>query len=67
MSLIKAIVAENAQFIIATHSPILLAYPGAQILCFDGGMIRDVQYNDLAHVRFTREFLHDPEAYLRDL
>jgi predicted ATPase len=67
MSLLKSVVAENAQFIIATHSPILLAYPDAQLCCFDGGTIRDVAYNDLAHVDFTRNFLNNPEAYLRDI
>lgn len=67
MSLLKSVVDENAQFIIATHSPILLAYPGAQILSFDDGTISTVGYNDLAHVSFTRKFLNDPEPYLRSL
>ena len=67
MSLIKSVVGENAQFIITTHSPILLAYPEAQLVCFDGGSIRNVDYNELAHVNFTRNFLNDPEQYLRDL
>lgn len=67
MSLLKAVVAENAQFIIATHSPILLAYPGAQILCFDAGSIRVVDYNALDHVNVTRRFLADPDTYLRTL
>lgn len=67
MSLLKSVVGENAQFIIATHSPILLAYPEAQIVCFDDGEMRKVAYNDLAHVNFTRNFLKDPETYLRGL
>jgi predicted ATPase len=67
MSLLKSIADENAQFIIATHSPILLAYPGAQILSFDDSSIVPVNYSDLAHVNFTRNFLQDPERYLHDL
>lgn len=67
MSLLKSVVGENAQFIIATHSPILLAYPGAQILSFDDGKISRVEYEDLAHVSFTKNFLNDPETYLRSL
>jgi predicted ATPase len=33
---------ENIQFLVAPHSPILLAYPGAQILSFDGGEIHQI-------------------------
>lgn len=67
MRMIKAVVNENAQFIIATHSPILLAYPGAQLLSFDDGTIGPVSYDELQHVNFTRDFLRDPERYLRTL
>jgi predicted ATPase len=67
MSLLKSVVSENAQFIIATHSPILLAYPGAQILSFDDGNVGHVAYEDLAHVSFTKKFLNDPESFLRTL
>lgn len=67
MSLVKSVVDENAQFIIATHSPILLAYPGAQILSLDHGTISTVKYEDLPHVNFTRSFLQNPEQHLRDL
>ncbi len=64
---IKLLVAENAQFIIATHSPLLLAFPDAQILCFDGGTIKEVAYSDLPHVSLTRAFLQDPEKFLASL
>lgn len=67
MSLVKRTVDENAQFIIATHSPILLAYPGAQILSLDHGTVTPVTYDELPNVNFTREFLRDPEKYLRQL
>jgi predicted ATPase len=61
------LVAEGAQFIIATHSPILLAFPGARIYSFDDAPIREVRWEDTEHVRLTREFLANPERYLRGL
>lgn len=67
ISLIKQMVAENAQFIIATHSPILMAYPDAEILNFDEIPIRPVAYDDLQHVQIMRGFLNNPNAYLKHL
>lgn len=64
---IKVMVGQKAQFIIATHSPILMAYPGATLLSFDGGRIHPVEYETLEHVVVTRSFLNNPEAYLRHL
>jgi predicted ATPase len=64
---IKEMVAQNGQFIIATHSPILMAYPGAAIWNFDGGALHPAKYDDLEHVRLLRDFLHNPEAFLRNL
>lgn len=58
---------QNAQFIIATHSPIIMAYPGATILSFDGGTVKPIAYEDTEHVRITRSFLNSPESYLRHL
>lgn len=55
---------EGSQFIIATHSPILLAIPGARILSFDGGVIHECVYDEAGAVRFMRAFLDDPEAML---
>jgi predicted ATPase len=55
----------GAQFIIATHSPILLACPGARILSFDTTPVSDTAYEHLEHVRVTRDFLNDPERFLR--
>lgn len=65
LTLLKEMVAQDAQFIIATHAPILLAYPGASILSFDGGAITETPYDDVANVELTRRFLSDPSAYLR--
>lgn len=67
LAMIKQMVAQNCQFIIATHSPILMAYPGATILSFDYAPARRVVYEELEHVTVTRSFLNDPEAYLRHL
>lgn len=67
LTLIKLMVDRGGQFLIATHSPIILAYPGAQILSFDGGRIEPAAYQDLEHVQVTRDFLNNPEAFLRVL
>ena len=65
--MLKKMVAQNAQFIIATHSPILMAFPGAVIYNFDRGKIERVNYADIEHVRITKAFLEDPERYLKYL
>ena len=67
LAMIADMVARNGQFVIATHSPILLAYPGAQIYSFDETPVRLVAYEALDHVTLTREFLNAPERYLRHL
>ena len=60
-------VAAGSQFVIATHSPLLAALPGAQILVFDHGAIVETAYDDLEHVRVMRDFLNAPQRYLRHL
>jgi predicted ATPase len=65
--LIEVVHEQRAQCIIATHSPILMAFPGATILSFDRVPIAPVRYEDLDHVTITRDFLNDPDAYLRRL
>jgi predicted ATPase len=60
-------VAQSSQFIIATHSPIVLAYPGATIYSFDTSPPASVAFEELEHVSLTRAFLNDPSAYLRHL
>jgi predicted ATPase len=67
LSMIKQMVAQKCQFIIATHSPILMAYPKADIFSFDYTPIQAVSYEELEHVTVTRSFLNDPEQYLRYL
>ena len=56
-----------AQFVIATHSPILLTFPGATVLSLDDGVIREVEYQDTPHFQLTRDFLASPERYYRYL
>ena len=57
----------RAQFVVATHSPILLAFPGARIYSFDDAPVREVAYDGLEHVTLTRDFLAAPERFLRHL
>jgi predicted ATPase len=67
ISLLKTLVEDGAQLIIATHSPILMAFPGAEILLFEGDRIVPTAYEELDHVRLTKAFLNDPESFLRRL
>lgn len=55
---IHQLVQDESQFIIATHSPILLAYPHARILQFDGAGITEIAYQDTEHYAVTRDFLN---------
>jgi len=55
---------DGAQFVIATHSPILLACPGAAIYELDEAGLRTSHYDDLEAVRLTRGFMASPERYL---
>ena len=56
-----------SQFIIATHSPILLACPKAVIFSFDGPRIAPVEYEQTAHYQLYRDFMADPAKYIRGL
>jgi predicted ATPase len=57
----------QTQFIIATHSPIVLAYPAAQICAFDRGTVRRTAYEDTDAYVITRRFLADPDRALAEL
>jgi predicted ATPase len=57
----------NAQFIIATHSPILLTFPGARILSFDGEIVREVSLEETSHFQITKGILHNPASYWKHL
>ena len=57
----------NAQFIIATHSPILMGIPGASLYEIQEEAMCQVNYTDTDHYRITKTFLDNPEYYLRHL
>ncbi len=59
--------AGHAQFIIATHSPILLAYPEAEIYSFDHIPLKKIAYEETMHYRIYRDFMTDREKYFKDL
>jgi len=67
LALIDRLVKDGCQFIIATHSPILLAYPNARILCFDASGIAEVAYEDTEHYAITRDFLNHYPRRLQQL
>jgi predicted ATPase len=57
----------HAQFIIATHSPILLACPGAVILSFDDYPIKTIQYEETAYYKLYKAFMEDRDRILADI
>lgn len=67
MAMLAEAVGQGSQFIIATHSPILMAQPGAVILLADAEGLRPAEWGELEHVRVTRAFLNGPEAVLARL
>lgn len=67
LAALRNMVQQNAQFIIATHSPIVMAYPDATIYSFDEHPIRAIAYDELEHVWFTKSFLNHPRQWLRPL
>ena len=58
---------KGSQFFIATHSPILLGMPDAEILSFDGGIIHPCTYEETDSYRVTEMFIHNREQILRQL
>ena len=67
LAMLKGMAEQDSQFVVATHSPILMALPGADILSFDRAPVRRVRYEEVEHVSLTRDFLNNPEAFLRHL
>jgi len=68
LSMLKMMVEEqHAQFVIATHSPMLMAYPNATIYSFDAQTIRQIAYHEVEHVTVMKSFLESPQRYLRHL
>jgi predicted ATPase len=67
VALMNDMLSQGAQFIIATHSPILMAFPGATILQFADGRISSIAWDEVEHVRVTRDFLNNPQRFLQHL
>jgi len=57
----------GSQFVIATHSPILMAYPGATLYRLGGEGITRVAYEETEHYQITRDFLNSPERFFKTL
>lgn len=58
---------EDCQFIIATHSPVILGYPNATILSFDHGKIEEVEYEMTEHYQITKYFFDHREKFLKEI
>ena len=67
LAMLRRLVEADCQAIIATHSPIVLAFPGAAIWDFDQTPIARTAWANLEHVQLVRDFLASPEAFLRHL
>jgi predicted ATPase len=67
LGMLKDMVAQGAQFIIATQSPMLMAFPDATILSFDHAPLAPVPYDEVDQVVLLRSFLQHPGAYVRQL
>jgi len=64
---IDLLVKKNSQFIIATHSPILMAFPNAQIYQFSKDGIESVSYEDTEHYKITKSFMDNPDRMIKYL
>jgi predicted ATPase len=67
MQRMHELLGQECQFVIATHSPILLGFPEARIQLLDDDGIRDVDYDETPQVELTRAFLDDPDRFFREL
>jgi predicted ATPase len=67
MAEMNDLVKNNSQFIIATHSPILMTFPKAEILSFSRDGVQSVGYEETKHFQITKQFLENPEKMLHYL
>ena len=63
----KQVSTGRSQFIVATHSPILLTFPGADLVKFNGDALTRVKLEDTSHYQITRGILHNAESYWKHL
>jgi predicted ATPase len=61
------LVEQGSQFVIATHSPIIMAFPGALIYVLSSSGPRRASWDDLEHVKVTKEFMNHKDAVLAEL
>ncbi|GGF59894.1 ABC transporter ATP-binding protein [Paenibacillus albidus] len=61
------LVLQHSQFIIATHSPILMSYPGAEIFLLEGEAMRPVDLEETEHFSVTKAFMNDRKGMLHEL
>ena len=64
LNLIKELESDS-QFIIATHSPIILGYPNAQILNFDKAPISEIEYEETSHFQLTKRFFENKDIFIK--
>jgi len=67
LSRMHQLVEDNSQFVIATHSPILMAYPGAWIYQLDENGPHRIEWEETEHAKLTKQFMNRPEAFLNAL
>ena len=67
LSMMAKMVRKGAQFIIATHSPILMAYPNATLYRLGTERIAPIAYEDTEHYTITRDFLNSPDRFFKTL
>ena len=65
LTLIHRLIYHQSQLVIATHSPILLAYPNARIYLFSNEGISEVKYSETEHYQITKDFLNSHERMLQ--
>jgi predicted ATPase len=67
MQRLHELLTQDCQFVVATHSPILLGFPDARIHLFDEDGIREIDYEEAPSVELTRAFLDNPDSFFREL
>jgi predicted ATPase len=67
MARMHELVAQHSQFVVATHSPILVGFPGATVYELSEGGVRRIEWSEAPQVELTRSFLEDPQRFLRHL
>lgn len=65
--MIKEVVDDGCQFIISTHSPVLMSYPNACLYEIKNDIIEKVSYDEITSVRLLKDFLNYKDNYLRHL